>query len=62
MNNYFKDKRGREWEWFVDESYYGMTCVRLDCTGGRDFNAQTSFHFSTTALALEFVELLKVAR
>jgi hypothetical protein len=59
MPEKFKDKREREWEWFVDDCYYHRTCVRLCCTGGRDFNSQTSFHFNTTEQALQFVELLK---
>ena len=54
----FKDKRGREWEWFIDDGYYHMTCVRL--LGERKFNSQLSFHFNTSITAAQFVELLKV--
>ena len=51
------DRRGRTWEWFIDESYYGMTCVRLK--NETDFNSSLSFHFNTSDKALEFVKLLK---
>lgn len=55
----FTDKRNRTWEWFVDEGYYHMTCVRLkNC---RKFNSDTSFHFDTTELAGMFVKLLRVS-
>lgn len=53
----FTDKRGRTWEWFIDESYYHMTCVRLK--GETDFNSPLSFHFNTSDIASEFVNLLK---
>lgn len=53
----FKDKRGRVWEWYIDCGYYDMPCVRIK--GEKDFNSQLSFHFITTKLASEFVELLK---
>lgn len=53
----FKDKRGREWEIFIDDGYFHMTCVRLK--NDRDFNSQTSFHFSTSKQAIEFANLLK---
>lgn len=55
----FTDRRGREWEWFIDESYYDCTCVRT--TGDKNFNSPTSFHFPTSAKAKEFVELLKIS-
>lgn len=59
MNTKFTDKRGREWETFVDRSYFDCICVRLACD--RDFNSQTSFHFNTYEQAKKFVELLKEA-
>jgi len=52
----FKDKRGREWEMFVDECYYHMTCVRP--VGVKDFNNAESFHFNTTFEAMEFKALI----
>jgi len=55
----FKDKRDREWEWFIDSCYYDMTCVRLK--EDKDFNSITSFHFPTSKQAEEFVNLLKIA-
>ena len=57
MNIEFKDKRGREWETFVDLSYFDYICVRLK--SDRDFNSPTSFHFVTQEQAKQFVELLK---
>ena len=59
MNIDFKDKRGREWEAFVDVSYLGCVCVRLK--SDRDFNSPTSFHFVTQEQAKQFVELIKVS-
>lgn len=53
----FTDKRGREWEVFVDQWYYDSVCVRL--VEDRDFNSNTSFHFDTQQQADQFVELLK---
>jgi hypothetical protein len=53
----FQDRRGRTWEWFIDQSYYDMTCVRVK--GEKDFNSQLSFHFNTCKKAQQFVELLK---
>ena len=55
----FKDKRGREWEAFVDTSYFDCICVRLK--SDRDFNSPTSFHFVTHKQAMQFVELIKVS-
>ena len=55
----FQDARGRAWEWFIDASYYEMTCVRVK--GEREFDSQLSFHFATSELAREFIELLKIA-
>ena len=50
------DKRGREWEMFVDVSYYYMYCVRVK--EDRDFNSSTSFHFNTEKEAQEFLSLV----
>lgn len=55
----FIDKRGREWEVFVDHWYYDSVCVRI--ANDRDFNSNTSFHFATQQQADKFVELLKIA-
>ena len=58
----FTDKRGRSWEMFIDECYYGMTCVR--CVTAKDykkFNSQLSFHFSTWDKAKQFAKLLREA-
>lgn len=55
----FTDKRGREWEVFVDRSYFDCVCVRI--TKDRDFDSNTSFHFDTQQQADNFVELLKQA-
>ena len=55
----FIDKRGREWEVFVDRSYFDCICVRL--AQDRSFNSNTSFHFDTQQQADQFVELLKIA-
>ena len=55
----FIDKRGREWEMFIDRSYFDYFCVRL--ASDRDFNSNTSFHFNTIEQAQQFVELLKQA-
>ena len=55
----FKDKRGREWEAFVDVCEYGCVCVRVK--SDRDFNSPTSFHFVTQEQAKQFVELIKVS-
>ena len=41
----FTDKRDRVWEVFVDYCYYDCICVRLKAD--RDFNSNTSFHFTT---------------
>ncbi len=56
----FADTRKQEWEWFRDHSYYDMTCVRLK--GDEYFHSHTTFHFPTEEQALQFVELLKIAR
>lgn len=55
----FTDQRGRVWETFVDEAYYGMTCVRPK--GDKDFNSQLNFSFSTSAQAVAFAALLSQA-
>lgn len=55
----FTDKRNRVWEVFTDRSYFDCICVRLKAD--RDFNSNTSFHFTTDKQAYEFVELLKIA-
>lgn len=54
----FKDKRGVEWEWFIDDCYYHMTCIRVK--GERDFNSPLSFHFNTSNQAQDFADLLEV--
>ena len=58
-NQEFVDKRNRTWEYFTDNSYYYMTCVRLK--NDTDFYSNTSFHFDTYKQAMEFVELLKLS-
>ena len=55
----FTDKRGRQWEVFVDLSYFDCVCVRL--VQDRSFNSNTSFHFDTQQQVDQFVELLKIA-
>ena len=55
----FTDKRGREWEVFVDLCYFDCICVRL--ASDRDFNSNTSFHFDTIEQVKQFIELLKQA-
>ena len=59
MNIEFKDKRGREWETFIDMCYYDYICVRVK--SDRNFNSTTSFHFDTQQQAEQFVELLKLS-
>lgn len=59
MTQEFVDKRSRKWEYFIDYSYYNMTCVRLKSE--TDFNSNTSYHFDTYKQAMEFVELLKIS-
>ena len=56
----FKDMRGREWESFIDMSYYDMTCVRVK--GETDFNSPLSFHFATSLIAQQFIDLLLQSR
>lgn len=56
----FKDMRGRTWEWFIDPCYYDMTCVRPK--GVSDFENPLSFHFATSAIAADFVSLLRQSR
>ena len=58
-NNTFScviDKRSRKWEMFYDHSYYGLYCVRLK--EDKQFNSQTSFHFESRNMAIDFLELL----
>ena len=55
----FIDKRGREWEVFVDIHCFYSICVRI--AKDRSFNSNTSFHFDTQQQAEKFVELLKIA-
>jgi hypothetical protein len=55
----FKDKRDREWEWFIDIGYFDQICVRLK--SDRSFNSDTNFHFNTSTQASQFVELLKIS-
>ena len=59
MVNDFVDKRGRNWECFVDVSYYDMVCVRWK--EDKTFNSQSSFHFSTSNEAGLFIMLLMEA-
>jgi len=54
------DLRGRIWEMFTDESYYGMICVR--CVSDTQFNSDTSFHFMNSNDAEKFLNLLEKAR
>lgn len=53
------DKRGREWECFIDRAYFEMVCVRP--VGDRDFNSQLSFHFTTMEKSKQFMSLLEEA-
>lgn len=54
----FIDKRKRTWEIFVDESYYGLICVRcIDC--GKDLNSHMSFHFINMEEAESFATLVE---
>jgi hypothetical protein len=55
----FTDKRGREWEWFMDRGYYDLICARPK--GECKFSAPLAFHFDTIKQAEQFIELLKVA-
>jgi hypothetical protein len=54
-----KDRRGREWETFIDRGYFDMTCVRW--VEDKDFNSPTSFHFDTYKEAAEFMDLIGVS-
>jgi len=56
MEEYIRDQRGREWELFLDLSYFEMWCVRF--AGDRDFCSPTSFHFVHREDAQEFLRLL----
>ena len=55
----FTDKRGREWEVFIDLYYFDCICIRL--ASDRDFYSNTSFHFDTDTQTKQFIELLKQA-
>lgn len=57
----FTDKRGREWEVFADQSYYGLICVRC-LSVPREFNSPLSFHFETMSDASQFAKLVEGAR
>jgi len=57
ISHKFTDNRGREWERFLDESYFGMICVRL--TTDRQFDSPTSFHFISFHDAAEFCKLIQ---
>jgi len=52
-----KDKRGREWELFCDQSYWDFWCVRV--SSDRDFNSPTSFHFMKRVDAVRFLNLIR---
>lgn len=54
---YFTDKAKRQWESFIDVSYYDCTVVKL--VDDKDFMSPTTFHFVTSSLASAFIELLK---
>jgi len=56
----FKDERNREWESFVDTSYYGLICVRL--INDKQYGSNCSFHFTDVKKAKEFIELIKISR
>lgn len=53
----FTDKRNRVWEVFIDRSYFDCICVRL--VSDKDFNSNTSFHFTTQKQADKFIESVK---
>lgn len=55
--NKFKDMFGCEWEYFVDESYYHMWCVRL--VDDRDFNSKNNYHFMSKQQMKQFIKILK---
>jgi len=55
----FNDLRGRTWEMFCDEFYYGLWCVRIK--DDKDFHSDTSYHFVMLEDAHKFVELLKIS-
>lgn len=58
-NPQVEDKRGRKWERYSDESYFGITCIRcLSAPDARDFNAQMNFHFERTVDADAFWDML----
>lgn len=57
MSSITKDKRGRVWEKFRDDAYFGFWCVRW--AENREFNSHTSFHFMSEEMAEAFVRLIK---
>lgn len=48
-----------KWEYFVDESYYGMYAVRP--VGDKNFNSPRLFHFADEEDAIKCVELMEKA-
>lgn len=59
FSNRFARSMKREYESFVDESYYNMTCVRR--ISNKDFNSSESWHFSEPKDAEMFLKLLNIA-
>lgn len=54
-----EDKRGRKWERFCDESYFGLVCIRcMSVEEPRDFNSQMSFHFDKNTDADAFWDMI----
>ena len=51
---------GREYEMFLDQSYYDYWCVRR--RGVRDFNSVESWHFTRKDRAEALLELLREAK
>lgn len=49
----------RTYELFIDDSYYGMWCVRD--TDDKDFNSRTSWHFANKDDACNLLTLLNKA-
>lgn len=50
----------REYEMFLDSSYYDMFCVRDE--SDKSFNSRTNWHFIHKADAEKFLELLNLAK
>jgi hypothetical protein len=58
--NYIKlEDWKREYEMFLDTSYYDMFCVRD--IRNKDFNSNNSWHFATKDKAEQFLELINEA-